>query len=280
MAYRSDHVSGAKGVRLIKGKEPFRKLVVCAVEYDASPLYHDRRGRIVAELGKLRSGWMVSSAIFEKQTTVLNPESETALGFSNNSIHIQINREDTTAEVEQNQIEPFSQQVSAIVPLLVDELEIGTFVRVGYLERFHFSCDSVEESENWIKKLGLVTVSSKLDAAFHSEVMSISGTITLRSEECRYGITIRSLERLGTIPVGGTGEITIRESRAKHLQREDLLRYLKAKRDGKKNPAYSVSIDVDAYLMDEMDADFRLADFVTNNSSKNLAALHQAIVGE
>jgi hypothetical protein len=258
-----------RGVTTIKGKEPLRKTVALAVEYDTGELYYDRIGRILRRLGDSGEGWLREGKHIPNKTVVLNPAEDLLAEFGPGGASITLSFEGRPQAIETEQVERFTRNAVNLVSTVVDELEIEVFQRLGYRELYSFSSESVEESEEWLRALGVVTVADAVYQAFGSAHYALSWAVMVIGADCRYRIEMKGIERPGGIPVGES-ELSLRESRAKHLGKAEILKLLEAKRYRQTNPQYSTMLDIDAFLWDELDTDFEVRDFISTRAASNL----------
>ncbi|OWK45826.1 hypothetical protein [Fimbriiglobus ruber] len=268
----------AKGIHLIKGKEPLLKQIICAVEYDTGELYFDRMGRISRTLAERETGWWRNGNVGLAATTLLNPEEELRLDVSSSRTVITSDLRTQPRVIEAEDVTRFAAEAQAAISIVTDELEIESFQRVGYRELYHFESESVEESERWVQSLGLMTASDALYKKFGPQHYAMNWSLVLIGDECRYRLSLSGTERVASIPVGDA-EVNFRESGAKHLKRDDLLRTLKLDRARAVTPEVYSLLDVDAFLWDQIDTDFRIGDFITARATSMLKLLRECIAG-
>ena len=242
-------MSEAKGVQTIRGKVPVLKTAVCAVEYDSGELYYDRMGRVVRQLSKDGRGWLREAAFTGKQTQVLNAAENLILTVTPSGTTMTLGTENHPEGLESEDIARLAAQSAFALGVVVDELEIPHFQRIDYRERYSFACSSVEETENWVKELGLLRVDEALYANFGRHY-AMRWTISFVGVECRYHLELTGTERSAKVPVGPS-EIRFKHSRAAHLDRHELLRLMTARRDQQLDPEYAAILDISAFLWDD-----------------------------
>jgi hypothetical protein len=261
-------VSKAKGVTTIHGKEPVLKTALCGVEYDSGELYYDRMGRVVRQLHQGGHGWLRDATVAIKQTQVMNPAEGLILTVSTSGAALTLSTEGHPEGIEAEDVARLADQSSFALGVIVDELELANFQRIGYRESYSFACDSLEETEAWIKGLGLVRIDDSLYTTFGNHY-AMSWALLFAAEECRYRLELRGAERPASVPVG-PGEMTIKHSRAKQLKRDELLQLLTTRRHKQMDPEYAAILDIDAFLWDDTDADFDIRGFVLRRAADNL----------
>ncbi len=170
--------------------------------------------------------------------------------------------------------EDFIKQVGAILTLVLDELEVSRFTRLGYREQYYFSFETKEESETWIRDLGLLTVTSSLLQAFHSTQEEMGVALVIQGEECRYRVSLNGVERSAQVPVGEVS-VNIRTTVASEDQKKALLQAMKKKRQRQIDSAFAVVLDIDAYQQEPVEPD--IAGFVKERNSSNLQMFRDAL---
>jgi hypothetical protein len=262
-------MSAAKGVTLIRGKEPLLKTLAFAVEYDTGELYFDRSGRVVRRLAELNNGWLREPRAAPGKTVVTNPEFELVLEFGVSGAGVSLSLDSHPRGIEPTAATAFPALVDTAIRAVFDELDILSLQRIGYREQYYFACKSLEESEEWLRGLGLFTVSPTIYESFGSEHYALNCTVIVVGEECRYKISVAGGERPGIIPAGAA-DTTVRESRAQHLGKHELIKLLKIDRLRQLHPEYFVMLDIDAFLWDELDTNFEFTEFIVARAKTNL----------
>lgn len=268
-------MSTAKGFTTIRGKEPVLKTVLCAVEYDGGELYFDRMGRLARQLHAAGRGWFREPTVVANQTQLMNPADSLILSVSPSGAAVTLSTDRQPKGVGAEEITRFADQAAFALGVVTDELELPSFQRVGYREQYWFASASLEESEEWIRSLGLVRVEDSVFATF-GRFYALSWAVVVAGEECRYRLELRGMERQASIPLG-PAEVGIKHSRAKHLNRAELLQLLAAKRHRQLEPEYAAVLDIDAHLWDDTDPDFGLKDFVLRRAGENLNLFRQCL---
>ncbi len=271
----AQNVSKAKGVTTIRGKEPVLKTVTCAVEYDSGELYYDRMGRVVRQLNKAGHGWLRDAKIAANQTQLINPVDGLILNVTPSAAGLTLSTAGTPEGIEDDGIARLGDQATFALGVVVDELELEKFQKIGYRENYSFACSSIEETEAWIKDLGLVRTDDALSAAFGRHY-AMSWVLLFTGDECRYQLELQGTERYASVPVGPS-ELTIKHSRAKHLNKQELLQLLTTKRHRQTDPEYAAVLSIEAYLWDDTDTDFDIRGFVARRAADNLNLFCQCL---
>jgi hypothetical protein len=239
---------GFRIVEKIRGKEPMLRHVICEARYSDGQLYLDHCGRLLKKLLREMPDWVLTPEPTTRGTNLHNLLTGTRLVFALESASLSLDRSSTDEVIDAEEVTEFIRQLEDVVGLVLDELEVTEFTRVGYREYHHFAFDSKEEAEKWLQELGLVTVSAGLYEVFKATPEAIGVAIVLQGENCRYRIGLNGVERPAQIPAGDT-ILSVRASATHERQRQALLKALKQERQRQINSAFAVVLDVDAYLL-------------------------------
>jgi hypothetical protein len=267
----------AQGFRtpiLVRGKEPLLRRMVCEVRYQDGYLYLDHCGRLVNSLLKQAPEWVVAPEPTPQGTTLYNLHTNTQLAFSSVSASLSLDKSSSDEFIDEEEKAAFKEQVEASLGLVLGELEVTEFRRIGYREHHYFSFDSKEESEKWLVDLGLMTVAPELHQAFQAKLEGLGVAFVLEGEDCRYRVALNGIERSAQIPIGET-TLTIRASAMPKNQRHVLIDQLKKKRQRQINSAFAVLLDIDAYLLEP--EELNLAEFVEEHGQQNVKRFKEAL---
>jgi hypothetical protein len=258
----------------ICGKEPMLRRIVFELRYQDGQLYLDHCGRLLKRLLKASTEWVVASEPTSQAASLYNVTTGTQLGFSSSSASLLIDKTVSDELIDAEEVATFLEQVDPVLGMVLDELEVSEFLRIGFRQHFYFPCDTQEESEQWIRNLGVVAVSSNVAQAFAGSLEDLGFAITLQGEECRYRIALNSIERSAQVPVGDT-VLSIRTSGIPRGQKKALVDALKKKRQRQINSAFAVLLDMDAYLLEPVEPN--LQDFVQERVENNLKKFADAL---
>lgn len=265
---------GFRTINLIQGKEPLLRRSVCGVGYQDGQLYLDHCGRLLKRLLGETPDWILAPEPTPQGTTLYNLRTGTQLGFSVSAASLSLDKSAADETIEADEFNEFLGQVDSTLALVFDELEVSRFTRVGYREFYYFSFGTKEESETWLRELGLVTVAPSLYQAFAGTPDVLSMAIVLQGEECRYRIALNGIERPAQIPFGQT-ILGVKASATAKNQKQVLLETLRKARQRQVNSAFAVELDIDAFLLDP--ESFELRDFVQQHATGNLQRFRESL---
>jgi hypothetical protein len=248
--------------------------MVCEVRYDDGQLYLDHCGRLLKKLLKDAPEWIVCPNPTPQGTSLFDIVAATQLGFSMASASLALDKSLGDEVISEEEAGDFIKQVGAVLTLVLDELEVSRFTRLGYREQYFFPFESKEESENWIRGLGLFTVAPTFLEGFHASQEEMGVVVVIEGEDCRYRVGLNGVERSAQVPVG-EASVNIRSSLASKEQKQALLQAMKKKRQRQIDSAFAVVLDIDAYQQEPVEPD--IAGFVKERNSSNLQMFRDAL---
>jgi hypothetical protein len=259
---------------LVRGKEPMLRRMLCEVRYQDGQLYLDRCGRLLKQLLGQAPEWVVAPNPTPQGTAVYNLRTATQLGVSMNSTSLTLDKTTTNEVIDPAEAEEFLAQIGSVLGLVLDELEVSDFTRIGFREQYYFSFEDKEESEKWLQDLGLVVVAPSLSQAFAASPDALGVSLVLQGQDCRYRIALNGIERNAQIPVGET-VLAVRASTVPRGQRKVLLEAMKKQRQRQINSAFAVEVDIDAFQLEPVEPD--LNGFAREHAQTNLQQFREAL---
>jgi len=207
---------------LVRGKEPLLRRMLCEVRYEDGQLYLDHCGRLLKRLLKEAPEWVVAPNPTPQATSAYNVRTGTQLAFAMNAASLSLDKTTADDVIGTDELPGFLDQLDTTLDLVLDELEVTEFTRLGYREHYYFPCDNKEESERWLLDLGLVTVAPTLGQAFSATVESVGVAISTQGTDCRYRIGLNTVERSAQVPFGET-TLTVQASAVPKGQKKALV---------------------------------------------------------
>jgi hypothetical protein len=252
-------------VKLLKGKEPFLRRMVCEVRFHDGQLYLDRTGRMLKKLVQ-DAAWVISPEPTSKGTTVFHMVEGLQLSFSMYGASLDLDRINTEELIDAEEADRFVASAEANLGFVVDELEASEFERLGFRQWYYFSFDSKEETEEWLRGLGLFSASPNLLASFQAEPEAMGVSFVMQGQDCHYRILLNGIERSAQLPMGETN-LNIRASAVSEKRKTALLAALKQKRQRQLNAAFAVVLDMDTFRLEpeELELSQFLGDCVKSN---------------
>src|SRR5262249_21139803 len=142
--------------------------------------------------------------------------------------------------------EEFTDQADILSSIVIDQLGLTEFDRIGFRIWYLFGCKSKEEAEKWILDLGYYSVSPRLCEVFEGEIETAGAIIILASADRKFRIALNAVENQAQIDIGQE-VLTVRASMLHKDQDKFLRQQMQAKRRMLHNPGFGAMIDVDAF---------------------------------
>lgn len=262
------------GTTLLNGKEPLRRQMVCEVRFLDGHLYLDHCGRLLKKLVKSSPDWILGTDPNPQGTTVFHLVDGVTLSFSLNGASLDLNKTATDDVVDQSEAQQFAQLAEDTLGLVFDELEVKEWSRIGFREHYYFPCESKTDAEEWLRQLGICSVSTTLAESFNCKLDAVGFSAVMDGEECSYRIALNGVERPAQVSIGDTN-LSIRPSRLPENQKAALVRTLKKQRQRQINSAFAVALDIDAYRTDPVELE--VAQFIHEGTNHNLKRFRSAI---
>jgi hypothetical protein len=256
----------AEAISLLAGKEPIRKTVLFQLQYDQGELYFDRSGALVRKWQKL----------YVQTIRMMNFEHEWVCEFGPRFAVFSLQAESSPFQLKLEQVEQFAAGVYSLVSELVDEFKLSHFQQLNYKETYHFLCESIEESSQWIRRIGIAPIPEGLLKTFGPEYYAQTTAIVMFSSDCRYRIEVKGMESPAMIGVGQQ-DVHFRPSTEKRLNKKELIEKLKQDRVRKLNPDYYACIELEAFLWEPIASDFEIKDFIERHSAQLLKKLRECV---
>src|SRR6266404_5664512 len=202
----------AHGVRMLRGKEPQLRKLIYELRYEQGYLYLDRCGRILDRIGREKPEWMPAGEISPQQAPLFNIQNRIRFTFGAKKIDLLLDQMFPGSPlIDESARAEFARAAEDMSRLVVQELQLESFARIGVRSFFQFSMENETESQQWLAGLGLFAVSPKFLGAFHSKSAAADLTAVLVGEECRYRVEVSSIETVTQLDMGGGQALAIRE---------------------------------------------------------------------
>jgi hypothetical protein len=233
----------------------YHKLVF-EVRYDQGFTYLDRCGATANRILATDPAWVIRGNNVNPQgAPLIHAVTGTQLTFNmykyDFSLDQPLGRE---AALTNADITAFVSQVTSISSILHEELSLTRFQRKGFRVWFVFPAESDEDSNDWIKRLGGVTVAPMVSERLDGELESQSHVLVIRRLDRKLRISVNPVERLETLDLG-TDALRTLPRNLPRAQREAVLEQARARRRILASPEFAVMIDVDAFVDEPIEVD-------------------------
>jgi hypothetical protein len=148
-----------------------------------------------------------------------------------------------TAEITRPEVEQFSTQVDLLTAIVIDQLGLREFTRIGLRAWYIFPSPSKEDSERWLQNLGIISVSDSMTSAFEGQIEAVGISLVLRGTDRKYRIGLNGVEKSAMVDLGSellalrTGTLPQDRDRLARGQSRRLY----------SPPSFGVMIDIDSY---------------------------------
>ncbi len=252
-------------IKLLKGKEPFLRHMVCEVRFQDGQLYLDHTGRLLKKLVR-DAAWVISPDPTTQGTTVFHMVEAVRLSFSIHSASLELDWSNGDEVIDSDEADRFVARAEETLGFVADELEVTEFERLGFRQWYYFSFDTKEETEQWMRALGLFSFSPSLLASFDASPETMGVSFVMQGQECHYRIALNGFERSAQLPMGDTN-LNIRASAVSQKRKAVLLEAIKQKRQKQINSSFAAVLDMDTYRNEprELDLNQFLGDCLKGN---------------
>ncbi len=140
----------------------------------------------------------------------------------------------------------FAEQVDSVGSVIVDQLGLEEFTRIGFRIWYLFPVRTMEDAERWLEELHLYSVSDDLVKSFGGEFEAMSVAIVLQGSDRKFRIAFNGVELQSQVDLG-QGILNLRPRSLHKDQREVLLKQERVKKLIHDNPQFAAMIDIDAF---------------------------------
>jgi hypothetical protein len=252
-------------IKLLKGKEPFLRRLVCEVRFQDGQLYLDHSGRLLKKLVR-DAAWIISPDPTPQGTILFHMVEGLRLSFSMHSASLDLDWSNADEVIDSDEADRYVARAEETLGFIADELEVTEFERLGFRQWYYFSFNTKEETEQWMRTLGLFSFSPNLLTSFDASPEAMGVSFVMQGQECHYRIALNGIERSAQLPMGDTN-LNIRASAVSQKQRAVLLEALKQKRQKQINSSFATVLDIDTYRNEprELDLNQFLGDCLKGN---------------
>lgn len=262
----------------ILGKDAAYHKAVFEVRYEHGMVYLDRCGTTANRIMATYPEWVIrDDAVNPQSAPLTNALTGALFNFGTQKYDFSLSQPvGKDVALTRRDLATFSSQVEGVARIVHEELGLHHFLRLGFRIWFMFPTDSEQESNRWIRDLGVCSVTPEVSKAFGGQLESEGYVLLVNGADRRFRIAINAVERLEVLDLG-VEALTALPRRLPKKQREALLEKLKAKQRVLSNPETGVMIDVDAYVEEPIEVD--PADFITQSLSTIEEKLPRALCG-
>jgi hypothetical protein len=193
------------------------------------------------------SDWILANTSPNPQNApLINTRNNCRFNFSALKLDFGLEQGVGEEALSEEDLEQFVQQVDDLTQLVIGELDLREFSRLGFRVWYLFECSDIPDAEKWLEKLELCKVSPKLVSAFEGQLEAANMAVLIESKDRKFRVAFNSIER--TVPLNlGEGILNVPPRSLPKGQREHLVEQLKLKKRLAHNPQFAAMIDIDAF---------------------------------
>jgi len=259
----------------IKGKEPILQKIVFELKYRYGFTYLDKCGRTVNTIMREHPEWDLATDQPNPQNAPLVSLRNTCLfNFNIRKYDLSLERPVGENPLSDDEVEVFFEQVDQMSAIVIEQLGLNEFTRIGFRAWYLFGCDSRDDAEAWLRDLGCYSVSSQMINAFDGELDGVGVAVVIRATDRQFRVGFNGVERQALIDVG-QGMLHVRPRDLSQGQRKAFLEQERTKARLRRNPEFAAMIDIDAFQEDPEEVDPR--DFAETSYRRFLQQLERAV---
>jgi hypothetical protein len=190
--------------------------------------------------------------------------------FSSEGLAISLEKPGAGDPPSDKELQEFTDQADILSRIVIDQLGLKEFVRVGFRVWYLFACDTKEEAEKWIRNLGYYSIASDLNKAFDGAVEITNATVIIGATDRKFRIALNGVENQAQLDMGEE-ILNVRAANLSKDQDKLLKEQMRVKRRLTVNPGFAAMIDVDAFQDSPISIDPR--DFIQTSIAKIEQAL-------
>src|SRR5207248_1624815 len=151
----------------IKHKSGVLQKVVFELRYRRGYVYLDKCGRILNVLMTQQPEWTLrDQGVSPQNAPLISLRNQCVFNFSAKKLDLALEMRSGGESLKNDDIDTFADQVEAAASLVIEELGIKDFERIGFRAWFLFPCQTMAETNTWLASLGLFQLSERFCRAF------------------------------------------------------------------------------------------------------------------
>lgn len=232
----------------IKGKFSVLQRLAFELRYKHGFNYLDRCGRTINTIQREFPEWVVRPADPNPQSApMINFVNGCVFNFSTQSLGLTLEKPLGSEALSAEDVGTFGEQVEQLSAIVIDQLSLDSFLRMGCRAFYLFPFDTRQEADEWVLKLGAYQFSDELIKAFGGELSTASVAAVVQSDDRKFRIGFESVERsvqldLGDAVLNVPAHLLPAAERQNQLRKQQRARKLR-----EQNPPFAVMIDLDSF---------------------------------
>jgi hypothetical protein len=256
----------------IKGKPSILQKLVFELRYRSGFTYLDKCGRTLNAIMRFQPEWVPSNQPNPESTNLVSINSGCRFSFSYSSLIFSLEKPIGGDSLAQNEVRGFIEQVEFVSQIVIDQLGLDDFSRIGFRVWYLFNCRSKEEAEQWLQDLGFYSITEQTNEAFPGTLEATNFTAIIVGADRKFRIALNGVENQAQMDIGQE-ILNVRASSLSKDQKKVLQQQEKVKHRMLVNPSYAAMIDVDAFQEEPLSVDPK--DFITTSLTQIKSGLSQ-----
>jgi hypothetical protein len=229
----------------INGKNSTLQKLIFEVRYQYGYAYLDKCGRIVNFITRDFPEWNVKGINLDS-AALLNVRDDILLAFSPFKFDFTLEQEAGADPLTPDQLTNFAEQTHLISDVLIEQLGLTDFTRIGFRSFHWFACDSTNEALAWIGNLGFYSVSDWLEKAFGGQSEASSFIVIIPGEKWKYRIELSAMERQLRFGIDQQA-LNLPSHLLPKNQKQHLIKQMAMRKKLQANPSFAAVIDADLH---------------------------------
>jgi hypothetical protein len=231
----------------VRGKPSILHKLIFELRYRHGYTYLDRCGKTINAIMSSHPEWMPRSEHVSPQNApMVSAVNQSVFNFSSKKLDFSL-EQSIRSGISAAEVESFCSQVDQLSTIVITQLSLKEFERIGLRSWYIFPCTDKDEAEKWLTDLGAFQIAPELGAIFGGEIRDVAVATVVSGTDRDYRIGFNSVEKLALIDLGSevmavrTSALSRDQGRAfAHHQKREPNRVIAM-------PAFAAMIDIDAY---------------------------------
>lgn len=185
----------------LRGKPGHVYLVEFSLAYAFGHVYLDRCGRTIDYILREYPEWLTSE-VGTQRTSLISVANGAVFSFGSSGLSLLVERR-LDQDLDEAGVNAFVAQADSLCVLVCDQLGLREYQRLSFRMGFSWLGDSEEDVARWLNQLRAVEVASDLLGSFGGALESMATRFVVASDDRRYAIEIKGVERQGELATAG-----------------------------------------------------------------------------
>lgn len=191
----------------IRGIVPVIQKIAFELRYDFGLTYLDRCGRTANHIMKEYPEWHLGDDPNPQNAPLVSLRDATRFSFNSKQMNVSLERRvDDEDKIGSDNVEDFAERAEQLADIVIDDLGLSEFPRIGFRIWFVFPQESMEQSEAWLAGLEQFQLSESLSTAFPAGIEATNFAVVFSPDETqrKFRIAFNGVTTKSERHVGGT----------------------------------------------------------------------------